>query len=89
VVTQRTANPCTPVRFRLGPPIDDAIEHGKDYAMLSNIMSTETFCMGVEHHKRLKGLSSQNLRDHMINLEPILTMLGEISTTEITSQKDA
>jgi DNA-damage-inducible protein D len=49
------------------------VEDGKDYAMLSNIISTDTFGMGVDRYKRLKGLRSQNLRDHMTNLELILT----------------
>lgn len=61
----------------------------KDYAMLTNIISEETFGMGVQRHKRAKGLSSQNLRDHMTDLELILTMLGETSTTTIARQRDA
>jgi len=65
------------------------VEDGKDYAMLSNIISQETFGVGVERHKRIKGLNSQNLRDHMTDLELILTMLGETSTTAITKQRDA
>lgn len=65
------------------------VDEGKDYALLSNIISTETFGVGVARHKRIKGLSSQNLRDHMTDLELILTMLGETSTTEITKRRDA
>lgn len=61
----------------------------KDYAILSNIISEETFGVGVKRHKELKGLSSQNLRDHMTDLELILTMLGETSTTTITRQREA
>lgn len=61
----------------------------KDYAILSNIISQETFGVGVKRHKEVKGLSSQNLRDHMTDLELILTMLGETSTTTITKQRDA
>jgi hypothetical protein len=47
----------------------------KDYSILSNIISQETFGVGVKRHKEVKGLSSQNLRDHMTDLELILTML--------------
>lgn len=65
------------------------VSDSKDYAMLSNIISENTFGVGVERHKRLKGLSSQNLRDHMTDLELILTMLGETSTTTIARQRDA
>lgn len=61
----------------------------KDYALLSNIISEETFGVGVKRHKEMKGLSSQNLRDHMTDLELILTMLGETSSTTITTQRDA
>ena len=65
------------------------VNEGKDYAMLSNIISENTFGMGVERHKGLKGLKSQNLRDHMTDMELILTMLGETSTKEIAAKRDA
>ena len=61
----------------------------KDYGMLSNIISEHTFGVGVAQHKRIKGLASQNLRGHMTDLELILTMLGETSSTTITKQRDA
>ena len=61
----------------------------QDFAILSNIISQETFGVGVKRHKEVKGLSSQNLRDHMTDLELILTMLGETSTTTITRQRDS
>lgn len=65
------------------------VKDEKDYGMLTNIISEETFGMGVQRHKRTKGLGSQNLRDHMTDLELILTMLGETSTTTIARQRDA
>ncbi len=65
------------------------VKKGQEYAMLSNIISQETFGVGVVRHKRIKGLCSQNLRDHMADLELILTMLGETSTTTITKQCDS
>lgn len=65
------------------------VNEKKDFAMLTNIISEETFGVGVQRHKRIKGLSSQNLRDHMTDLELILTMLGETSTTTIARQRDA
>lgn len=61
----------------------------RDYAQLSNIISQETFGVGPKRHKELKGLGSQNLRDHMTDLELILTMLGETTSTTITRQRDA
>lgn len=60
-----------------------------DYATLSNVISTETFGVGVKRHKELKGLRSQSLRDHMTDMELILTMLGETSTKEIAQKRDA
>ena len=60
-----------------------------DYAQLSNVISQETFGVGVKRHKEIKGLKSQNLRDHMTDMELILTMLGETSTKQIAEQRNA
>jgi hypothetical protein len=65
------------------------VQEGVEYATLTNIISERTFGMHTERHKRLKGLKAQNLRDHMTDLELILTMLGETSTKEIVRQRDA
>lgn len=65
------------------------VKEGAEYAQLTNVMSQRTFNLGVEGHKRLKGLKSQNLRDHMTDLELILTMLSETSTKEIARQRNA
>ncbi|MFO1239939.1 MAG: Bro-N domain-containing protein [Sphingomonadaceae bacterium] len=64
------------------------ISESGEYAMLTNIIAQETFGVGVARHKRIKGLGSQNLRDHMTDLELILTMLGETSATTIAKQRD-
>ena len=40
-------------------------------------------------YKKMKGLKSQNLRDHMTDLELIFSMLGEASTTKVTGAKNA
>lgn len=65
------------------------IEEGKEYAVLTNIISMNTFGIDNKGHKHIKGLKSQNLRDHMSDLELIFTMLGEKSTTEIARTRDA
>lgn len=65
------------------------VNEGKDYATLSNVISEHTFGVGVARHKLLKGLKSQNLRDHMTDMELILTMLGETSSKEIAQKRDA
>jgi len=61
-----------------------------EYAILTNIMSEQTFGLHTQNHMKHKGLSkNHNLRDHMTDLELILTMLGETSTKEIAIQRDA
>ncbi len=57
-----------------------------DYAILTAEISKATFGLTPSQYKELKGLTkkSQNLRDHMDDLELIFTMLGERVTTEIS-----
>ena len=64
------------------------ISEHSEFAMLTNVIAQETFGVGVARHKRVKGLGSQNLRDHMTDLELILTMLGETSANTIAKQRD-
>jgi hypothetical protein len=45
--------------------------------------------MKAEDYKKHKGLSRHNLRDHMNDLELIITMLGEAATTRITQDRDS
>lgn len=54
-------------------------------------ISKATFGIIPSDYKKLKGLTtpSENLRDHMTDLELIFTMLGEASTTEIAKNKNA
>ena len=59
------------------------VKEGAEYGYLTNVISKETFGVKTEEHKQLKGLKSQNLRDHMTDLELIFTMLGEKSTVAI------
>jgi hypothetical protein len=63
-------------------------ERQKDYEILTAEISKATFDMAPADHKKLKGLKRENLRDHMNDLELILTMLGEQTTTEIHRQQD-
>jgi DNA-damage-inducible protein D len=65
------------------------IQEGMEYGYLTNIISLETFGLKTGDHKKLKGLSSQNLRDHMTDFELVLTMLGEKSTAAIAQTIDA
>jgi hypothetical protein len=61
----------------------------REFAILTAEISKATFGMTPAEYKRLKGLKSENLRDHMNDLELIFTMLGEGVTTEITRVKDS
>jgi len=55
----------------------------RDYEILTAEISNATFGLNPNEYKKLKGLKQENLRDHMEDLELILTMLGERTTTEI------
>jgi hypothetical protein len=45
--------------------------------------------MNPGEYKKFKGLTTQNLRDHMDDIELILTMLGEATTTRFTKDRDS
>ncbi len=57
------------------------VKQQKEYAILTAEISKATFGLLPSQHKKVKGLKSQNLRDHMTDLELIFSMLGEASTT--------
>jgi prophage antirepressor-like protein len=59
-----------------------------EYAILTAEISKATFGFTPKEYKEIKGLKSQNLRDHMTDLELIFSMLGEASTKEIAVNKD-
>lgn len=60
-----------------------------DYAILTNDIMHGAFGLKVDEHKQSKGLVKENLRDHMTDLELIITMLGEATTTQLTQQRDS
>lgn len=60
----------------------------REYAILTAEISKATFGMTPSQYKKFKGLKRENLRDHMIDLELIFSMLGEASTTEIAKNKN-
>ena len=60
----------------------------KDYEILTTEISKATFGMTPSAYKKLKGLKRENLRDHMGDIELILTMLGESTVTEIHRTKN-
>ena len=59
-----------------------------EYAILTAEISKATFGITPKEYKEVKGLKSQNLRDHMTDLELIFSMLGEASTKEIAVNTD-
>ena len=59
-----------------------------EYALLTDILTQEWSGMKTREYKNFKGLKKENLRDNMSNLELVLNMLAEVSTTEISKQKN-
>jgi len=68
---------------------DSGIEKADEFALLTNIIHQEWTGLTVKKHKDLKGLKSQNLRDHMSEAELIFTALAELSTRQIAESEEA
>jgi hypothetical protein len=68
---------------------DHEIKEGEEYAILTNIIHQEWSGVTVQDHKAIKGLESQNLRDHMSEAELIFTALAELSTRQIAETDNA
>jgi len=62
------------------------MKEGLEYAILSNEITKAWADRDVKAYKKLKGLKKENLRDNMTNLELVLNMLAEASTTEISKE---
>jgi hypothetical protein len=62
---------------------DSGVKKGDEFAILTNIIHKEWSDLSVKEHKNLKGLKTQNLRDHMSEEELIFTALAELSTRRI------
>jgi hypothetical protein len=60
-----------------------------EYAILTNIIHQEWSDVSIKEHKQIKGLKSQNLRDHMSEAELIFTALAELSTRQIAQSVEA
>ncbi len=65
------------------------VEKSDEFAFLTNIIHQEWTGLTVKKHKDLKGLKSQNLRDHMTEAELIFTALAELSTRQIAETDKA
>ena len=76
------------VRKELTDEWDDrGVKKGVEYAILSNEITEAWSGLSVKNYKNLKGLKKENLRDNMSNLELVLNMLAEATTTEISKEK--
>ena len=68
---------------------ENGVKKGEEFAALTNIIHQEWTGLTVKKHKELKGLKSQNLRDHMNEAELIFTALAELSTRQIAEKTNA
>ena len=63
------------------------VENGLEYAILTDEITKAWAGLTTRQYKNLKGLKKENLRDNMSDLELVLTMLSEATTTEISKQR--
>ncbi|MEI7726770.1 MAG: Bro-N domain-containing protein [Bacteroidota bacterium] len=64
------------------------VKKGQEYAILTDEITKAWSGLTTKQYKSLKDLKKENLRDHMSNLELVLNMLAEASTTEISKDKE-
>lgn len=64
------------------------VQKGAEYAILTDEISKAWSGMTTKEYKNYKGLKKENLRDNMSDMELVLTMLSEATTTEIEKQKN-
>ena len=64
------------------------IENSRDFAALTNILTKIWSGYSVKEYKELKNLKKENLRDNMTNMELVLNMLAEVSSTEISKSSN-
>lgn len=63
------------------------IKKGQEYATLTDIITLDWSGMTTRQYKQYKGLKTESLRDNMTNLELVLNMLAEATTTEISKER--
>ena len=67
----------------------NGMKKSDEFAFLANIIHQEWSGITVKKHKNLKGLKTQNLRDHMSEAELIFTAIAELSTRQIAESEEA
>jgi prophage antirepressor-like protein len=65
------------------------VTSSQEFAILTNEIMQGTFALKVDEYKQVKALARENLRDHMTDIELILTMLGEATTTKLHRDRDS
>ena len=60
----------------------------KDFAILTNVLTQAWSGMTTGQYKKFKGLTKENLRDNMTNIELALNTIAEVATTEISRQRN-
>lgn len=63
------------------------VKKGQEYAILADEITKAWSGLSVKEYKKHKDLKKENLRDNMTNLELVLNMLAEVTTTEISKEK--
>lgn len=63
--------------------------NSQEFAILTNEIMHGTFALKVDEYKQVKALAHENLRDHMTDIELILTMLAEATTTKLHRDRDS
>ena len=66
---------------------DRGVKEGQQFATLTDIITQAWAGMTTREYKQFKGLKKENLRDNMTNMELILNMLAEATTTEISKER--
>ena len=67
---------------------NNGVESSIDFADLTNLLTKTWSGYSVKEYKSYKGLTKENLRDNMTNMELVLNMLAEVSSTEISKSSD-
>jgi prophage antirepressor-like protein len=65
------------------------VTNSEEFAILTNEIMHGTFALKVDEYKQVKALVRENLRDHMTDIELILTMLAEATTTKLHRDRDS
>jgi hypothetical protein len=67
---------------------NNGVESSKEFADLTNLLTKTWSGYSVKEYKSYKGLTKENLRDNMTNMELVLNMLAEVSSTEISKSSN-